>query len=71
MDEAALIAKLLRIEALHAGATTEGERDAARHARDRIVDRLRRTQRVEQPMEYRFSLHDPWERRVFTALVRR
>lgn len=71
MDEAALIQKLLRIEALHAGATTAGERNAAAHARDRITERLRATARVEQAVEYRFSLHDPWERRVFIALVRR
>lgn len=71
VDEAALIAKLRRIEALHAGATTEGERNAATHARERIVERLRQTQRVERPIDFRFSLHDPSERRVFIALARR
>jgi hypothetical protein len=39
-DEAALIEKLRRIEALHAGATTPGERDAAANARQRILARL-------------------------------
>lgn len=35
-----LIAKLRRVEALHAGATTDGEREAASRARARLVDRL-------------------------------
>ena len=39
-DERALIEKLLRIEALHAGATTPGERAAAANAMDRIRERL-------------------------------
>ena len=71
MDEAKLIEKLMRIEALHAGATTEGERAAAQHARERIIERLRQTQRTEQAIEYQFSMHDQWELRVFIALARR
>lgn len=71
MDEADLVRKLILIEALHAGATTDGERQAAEHARERIVERLRQAQRVEKPVEYQFSLHDPWARRVFIALARR
>jgi hypothetical protein len=71
MDEASLIEKLRRVEALFAGATTEGERDAAEHARRRILDRLRQWEREEPPVEYRFSMADMWSRKVFVALLRR
>lgn len=42
MEENALRRKLLAIEALHEGATTEGERVAAAQARERVVARLLR-----------------------------
>jgi len=71
MDEASLIAKLRRIEALHAGATTDGERAAAGAARERILERLRSVERVDPVVEYKFSLPDPWKRKVFMALLRR
>lgn len=63
--------KLRSIEALHAGATTAGERDAAARARERILARLASTQRVEPSIEYKFSLPDPWTRKLFLALARR
>ena len=63
--------KLLAIEALHAGATTEGERDAAARARERIQARLATTKRVEPEVPYKFSLPDPWTRKLFIALARR
>ena len=71
MDERSLIDTLRKIEALHAGATTAGERVAAEKARERILDRLKQVERVEVAIEYKFSLHDPWQRRVFLALLRR
>ncbi|MBA2322188.1 MAG: hypothetical protein H0V89_13670 [Deltaproteobacteria bacterium] len=71
MDQQDLIAKLLRIEALHAGATTPGERVAAENARQRILDRLGQFQREDPAVEMRFSLPDPWTRKLFLALARR
>lgn len=71
MDERTLIDTLRKIEALHAGATTEGERNAAQFARQRILDRLKTAQEVERSEEYRFTIYDPWERRVCLALLRR
>ncbi len=71
MDECTLIEKLRRIEALHAGATTEGERDAAERARQRILDRLDDWKRRAPPTEYQFSMADMWSRKVFVALLRR
>lgn len=71
MDEAKLIEKLARIEALFAGATTPGERDAAAAARERILERLRSLQDQDPPVEYRFTMADAWARRLFVALLRR
>lgn len=71
MDESRLIEKLARIEALFAGATTEGERDAAAAARQRVLDRLRAAAEVDPPREMRFTMADDWNRRLFTALLRR
>ena len=71
MDEAKLIEKLLRIEALHAGAATEGEQNAAEHARQRILARLRQIAIEDPPVEYKFTLSDMWSRQVFVALLRR
>ncbi len=71
MDEARLIEKLRLIEALFAGATTEGERIAADRARQRILERLRFWEREDPPIEYRFSMGDMWSRKVFVALLRR
>lgn len=66
-----LIDKLLKIEALHAGATTLGEREAANNARQRILERLQQVQREDRTVEMKFSLPDPWSRMLFLALVRR
>lgn len=71
MDEAKLREKLSRIEALFAGATTPGERVAAGEARRRIQLRLQSVERLDPPVEYRFTLADTWSRKVFLALLRR
>lgn len=71
MDEAKLREKLSRIEALFAGATTDGERVAAGEARRRIQERLKVVERLDPPVEYRFALRDVWSKRLFIALVRR
>lgn len=73
-EERLLIEKLRRIEALFARPGTEGERDAAARARDRILERLGkaapRTMAPEDPpVEFRFSLNDPWSRRLLYALL--
>jgi hypothetical protein len=70
-DEQRLIDKLHRIEALFARPGTEGERAAAASAVERLRARLRDTTALDPPVEYRFSLADPWARRLFMALLRR
>ena len=71
MDETALKAKLAAIEALFEGATTDGEREAAAGARERITARLQRLEQESPPVEYKFSLGDVWSRRLLIALLRR
>jgi len=71
MQEQDLIDKLRKIERLHAGATTPGEREAAADAMARIKKRLGEVERVEKAIEYRFKLNDDWSKKLFIALLRR
>ena len=71
MNEQKLIDKLRLIERLAAGATTKGEEVAAELAKERILERLRRLEKEDPPVEYRFSMVDMWSRKVFVALLRR
>ena len=71
MNESILIEKLLKIEALFAGATTQGERVSADLARQRILLRLKDLLPKEPPIEYKFTFADMWSRKVFVALLRR
>jgi len=71
MDEQKLIEKLRLIEALFSGATTKGEEVAAELARERILERLRVSEKEDPLVEYRFTMTDMWSRKVFVALLRR
>jgi hypothetical protein len=71
MDEAQLLEKLRRIEALHAGTSSAGEREAARLAAERIRARLAEVRGREPDVELVYSLPDPWTRKLFLALCRR
>lgn len=66
-----LAEKLRKIEALFAGATTDGERIAAGEAAKRIKARLSALIGREPAIEMRISIHDPWGQRLFDALCRR
>jgi hypothetical protein len=69
--EGTLLEKLRKIEALHAGTTVNGEREAARRAAERIRARLAELRGREQDVELLYRLPDPWKRRLFVALCRR
>lgn len=71
MNERDLIEKLRKIERLHAGAATTGEREAAAEALERVRRRLAELEREEPAIEYRFKLNDDWSRKLFIALLRR
>ncbi len=66
-----LAEKLKRIEALFAGATTQGEKVAAGNAIERIKKRIEEFQVSDPPVDYKFSLNNRWSRRLFVALLRR
>lgn len=63
--------KLRKIEALFAGAATQGERVAAGAAAERIRDRLGLAAGMEKEIEMKFSISDLWSRQLFVALCRR
>ena len=69
--EGTLLEKLRKIEALHAGTTVDGEREAARRAAERIRARLVELRGREQDEEFLYRLPDPWKRKLFVALCRR
>lgn len=71
LEETQLREKMRKIEALFAGAGTEGERVAAGAALGRVRARLAALQRESPPVEMQFSLADQWSRRLFLALCRR
>jgi hypothetical protein len=71
MTEQQLRERLRKISALFEGATTPGERSAAAAAIERVKKALAGFARTEPPIEYRFSLSDLWQRRLFFALCRR
>jgi hypothetical protein len=73
-SERELIAKLRKIEQLFARPGTDGEREAARRASDRLrarLESLEPAEPAEPALEYRFSLADAWSQRLFVALLRR
>jgi hypothetical protein len=59
--EGTLLEKLRQIEALHAGTTVDGEREAARRAAERIRARLAELRGLEKDEELVYSLPDPWK----------
>lgn len=69
--EGTLLEKLRKIEALHAGTTVDGEREAARRAAERIRARLAELRSREKDELRVYTLPDPWTRRLFVALCRR
>lgn len=71
MDEAKLREKLTRIEALFAGATTDGERVAAAEARRRIQLRLQAVEQNDPPIEHRLAPADVWSAKILITLLRR
>lgn len=64
-----LIERLLKIEALHAGSTTPGERIASEEALRRILARLEAL--ADEPQEFQFTLTSRWSQKLFVALARR
>lgn len=71
MDEQKLIERLKRIEALFAGTDIAGEKAAAADAYKRLQHRLRQIRQADPPIEYKFTMANMYNRRLFVALLRR
>ncbi|HWB74071.1 MAG TPA: hypothetical protein VG755_03930 [Nannocystaceae bacterium] len=71
MTEAELLRKLMQVEALFAGTTWAGEREAAANARDKLRAKLDELSKSDAPVEHKFTLRDTWSVRLLIALFRR
>lgn len=58
--------KLQKVQALIDRASSEGERQAAELAKQRLRDRIK-----ENPIEYRVASHSKWEKRLFGAVCKK
>jgi len=70
-EEAKIIEKLKKIEALFDGAATAGEKGAAANALERVRKRFEEIKDTDPPIEFKFSLSNGWSRKLFVALLRR
>lgn len=55
--------KIRKIEALIAGAKSDGERQAAEFAKQRLQEKI-----TAQPLEYTVRLHSSWKKKLFVAI---
>ena len=55
--------KIRKIEALIVGAMSDGERQAAEFAKQRLQEKI-----TAQPIEYTVRLHSRWEKKLFVAI---
>ena len=58
-----IVDKIRKIEALIAGAKSDGERQAAEFAKQRLQEKM-----TAQPVEYIVRLHSAWEKKLFVAI---
>ena len=70
-DVQQLIDTLRKVEALHAGAMTPGERGAAEAAIERIKKRLEQFIEADPPQEIKCTFSNHWSKRLFCALAKR
>lgn len=61
-----LVDKIQKIQALIDRASSEGERQAAELAKQRLHDRIK-----ENPIEYKVTSHSKWEKRLFGAVCKK
>ena len=65
-----LINKIRKIEALIEGAKTEGEKNAAKLAQNKVLNRLLEAERL-QKKEYALRTQDNWHRKLLLAICRK
>jgi len=62
-----ILNKIAKIEALIERGASEGERQAAQLAKERILAKVA-NQKDQVPIEYSVSANSPWKKRLFVAL---
>ncbi|MBL4819020.1 MAG: hypothetical protein JKY15_07335 [Deltaproteobacteria bacterium] len=62
-----ILDKIAKIEALIEQAGSEGERQAAKLAKERILAQMAHD-REHQPVEYKVSAESPWKKRLFSTI---
>ena len=65
-----LLDKLQKIQALIDRASSDGERQAAEQAKQRLRDRLYEDKNA-RPKEYQVSSQSKWEKKLFTAVCKK
>jgi hypothetical protein len=58
--------KIRKIEALIFGAKSDGERQAAEFAKQRLQDKI-----AARPVEYTVRVNSPWKKRLFLAICKK
>jgi hypothetical protein len=66
--ESSIIEKIKKIEALIAGATTDGEKQAAISAKHRILDKYPEIEVQQNQREYRLLTQGEWHKKLLLAL---
>jgi hypothetical protein len=66
-----LLEKIKKIEALIAGTTSQGEKQAAILAKERLLKKFPNLDAHKNTLEYRLSTPDTWHKRLLIALCRK
>lgn len=70
-NEANLIDKLLKIEALYIGAQTIGEKEAAKNALDKVQKKIEEYKKADPPTEWKLVTNSMYEKKLLQSLLRR
>ena len=71
MNERELEIRIAKLEALFAGTSYEGEKQAAKKNLDRLLDRLHQEQARDKVVEMKFTGLTPQSKKLFIALLSR
>jgi hypothetical protein len=66
-----LLDRIRKIEALISGASTNGEKNAAKTAKERILKKYPELEIHRNPVEYRLSTNSEWNKKLLLAICRK
>jgi len=66
-----LLDRIRKIEALISGASTDGEKNAAKTAKERILKKYPELEIHRNPVEYRLSTNSEWDKKLLLAICRK